>query len=163
MSYYGALARGSDVADQPSPNRSSVYLPFCGAVQSQSGQLPVEVSSVEFLGNVKSNNTYVNRDLGFHGKIGNLMLLSYGDTMWSDSSYSETFRGMTSDSAAFATSNPLIVQDFNLNASGYPQQFCPLLDEYGEDPSVDALGITNVVETSPGQGNGRLPSKSSSD
>lgn len=99
-----------------------------------------------------SNNTYVNRDLGFHGQLGETVILTYGDTMWSDSSHSEKWRGMTSDSAAFATAEPLQVQDFDLNDQGYPQQFCPLLKEYGEDLSEDAIGITNVIETSPGQG-----------
>lgn len=114
--------------------------------------MPLQVASVELLGDVSSNNTFVKRDLGFQGRLGNFVLLTYGDTMWSDASYSDTFRGMTSDSAAFATDDPLVVQDFDLNTAGYPRQFCPLLECYGENASVDAIGITNVVETLPGTG-----------
>jgi len=72
--------------------------------------------------------------------------------MYSDSSYGDEFRGMTSDSIALATHDPLEVMDIGLNDQGYPQQFCPIMAEYGEEPSTYALGITNVIETYPGQG-----------
>jgi hypothetical protein len=98
----------------------------------------------------------VKRDLGFQGRIGNNIFLSYGDTMYSDSNYSDEFRGMSSDSIALATHDPLEVVDVNLNDQGYPQQFCPVMVEYGEEPSTYAVGITNVIETSPGQGAGSL-------
>ena len=117
------------------------------------GQLPLTVTSTEFLGDVHSSTTYVARDLGFAGQIGNYVLESYGDTLFADANYSTTpFRGMVSDSVALATHDPLTVLDVNLNEQGYPRQFFPLLPEYGEDPSTYALGITNVVETSPGVG-----------
>ena len=116
------------------------------------GQLPISVHCVEELGDVHSETTFVKRDLGFQGQIGENILLSYGDTLWSDAAYSDTFRGITSDSAAWATHNVTAVVDPNLNAQGYPQQFCPTLPEYGEDQSTYALGITNAVETYPGQG-----------
>ena len=121
-------------------------------LQHKKAQLPVSVSSVQFLGDVHSENTYVNRDLGFAGQIGEHVFLSYGDTLWSDANYSDTFRGITSNSMALATHNPLEVLDFNLNSQGYPQQFCAILEEYGEDPSTHAVGITNVVETCANQG-----------
>ena len=110
------------------------------------------VSNVSFLGDVRSTTTNVKRDLGFQGQLGPYILLTYGDTMFTDSGYNDTWRGMTSDSMALATHDPLQVVDPVLNDDGYPPQFCPLHSEYGEDPSECALGITNVVETSPGQG-----------
>lgn len=116
------------------------------------GQLPVSVASTELLGNVHSLTTKVKRDLGFQGSIGDHVLLTYGDTMYSDANYTDTWRGMTSDSMAYATHNPLEVLDVGLNEQGYPGQFCPLENAYGEDAGECAMGITNVVETHPGQG-----------
>jgi len=113
----------------------------------------VTVSCVEELGDVHSESTYVKRDLGFQGQIGQYVLLTYGDTLYGDADYTDTWRGMTSDSVALATHNPLIVVDPDLNANGYPKQFCPVIEHYGEDMSTCALGITNVVETYQGQGN----------
>ena len=117
--------------------------------------LPITVSSVDFLGDVHSETTYVKRDLGFQGQIGPNVLLSYGDTMFSDANYTDKWRGITSDSVALATHDPTKVLDVNLiklNNVSYPRQFCPLMPEYGEDSATWASGITNVVETSPGQG-----------
>ena len=116
------------------------------------GQLPISVSSVRELGDVHSETTYVARDLGFAGQIGNYVLLSYGDTLYSDATYNATFRGMTSDSMALATHDPLKVRDISLNRDGYPQQFCPIMGIYNETAAEYALGITNVVETYPDQG-----------
>ncbi|KAJ9495287.1 hypothetical protein H2202_009315 [Exophiala xenobiotica] len=113
----------------------------------------VNIVCVDFLGDVHSATTYVKRDLGFQGQLGSYILLSYGDTMYSDANYSDTWRGMTSDSLALATHNPLVVVDPVLNEQGYPPQFCPLISDYGEDPADCALGITNVVQTS-GSGSG---------
>jgi hypothetical protein len=117
------------------------------------GQLPVSVSSVKLLGNVRSSTTHVKRDLGFQGRIGNHVLLTYGDTLYSDANYTDIWRGMTSDSMAYATHNPLEVLDVGLNDQGFPGQFCPLEKTYGEEAAECAMGITNVVETDPGQGN----------
>jgi hypothetical protein len=116
---------------------------------------PPIISSVDFLGDVHSVTTYVKRDLGFQGQIGSHVLLSYGDTMFSDVNYTDTWRGMTSDSVALATHDPTKVLDVNnikLNNVSYPRQFCPLLPEYGENSATWSCGITNVVETYPGQG-----------
>ena len=110
------------------------------------------LSCVDFLGDVHSATTFVKRDLGFQGQVGNNVLLTYGDTMYSDRNYSDQFRGMTSDSVALATHDPLVVVDPHLDNDGYPKQFCPLVEHFGEDPSECALGITNAVETYPGQG-----------
>lgn len=116
------------------------------------GKLPVSVASVEVLGNVRSLTTHVKRDLGFQGRIGEHVLLTYGDTMYSDANYTDTWRGMTSDSMAYATHNPLEVLDVGLNEQGYPGQFCPVENAYGEEAAQCAMGITNVVETYRGQG-----------
>jgi hypothetical protein len=123
---------------------------------SKRGRVSISTYAIEQLGDVHSVNTFVKRDLGFQGRIGNNIFLSYGDTMYSDPGYSNQFRGMTSDSVALATHDPLQVMDVNLNDQGYPQQFCPIMAEYGEEPSTYALGITNIIETYPGQGTGRL-------
>ena len=112
----------------------------------------VSIAKTNFLGTVRSATTHVTRDLGFQGQIGQYVLLTYGDTMYSDGNYSDHWRGMTSDSVALATKNPLVVIDPNLDDDGYPKQFCPVVKHFGEDPAECALGITNVVETEPGQG-----------
>lgn len=112
----------------------------------------LSVAGADFLGTVRSATTHVNRDLGFQGQIGQYILLTYGDTMYSDGNYSDHWRGMTSDSVALATKDPLVVVDPDLNDDGYPKQFCPIIEHFGEDKAECALGITNVVETEPGQG-----------
>jgi hypothetical protein len=122
-------------------------------IHHKRGQLPVSVARTELLGNVRSLTTHVKRDLGFQGKIGEHVLLTYGDTMYSDANYTDTWRGMTSDSMAYATHNPLEVLDVGLNREGFPGQFCPIEKTFGEDAAQCAMGITNVVETDYGQGN----------
>jgi hypothetical protein len=112
----------------------------------------INIDYVDFLGDVHSATTYVKRDLGFQGQIGEYVLLSYGDTLYSDANYSDIWRGMTSDSIALATQNPLVVVDPVLNDQNYPPQFCPLIEAFGEDPSECGMGITNVVQTAPNQG-----------
>jgi len=112
----------------------------------------VQVQNVIELGNVSSTSTLVKRDLGFQGKLGNYILLSYGDTMFTDSSGSDEFRGMTCNSLAIACEDPTQVFDPLLGDNGYPHCFLIPSKEYGEDPSKYALGITNVVETSHGNG-----------
>lgn len=116
-----------------------------------SSAVALSVECVDFLGDVHSATTFVKRDLGFAGQIGKHVLLSYGDTMYSDEKYSDQFRGMTSDSVALATHDPLTVVDSGLK-DGYPPQFCPIVSHYGEEMSTCALGITNAVETNPGEG-----------
>lgn len=115
-------------------------------------QLPIKVKSDQLLGDIRSKTTHCIRDNGFHGKIGDCVIITYGDTMFRDRSYDDKFRGMTSDSCALATSNPLQVEDVLLDSQGWPQQFCPLNPAWGENPSQDAMGITNVIETNPGEG-----------
>jgi hypothetical protein len=112
----------------------------------------LSVAGAHLLGTVRSATTHVNRDLGFQGQIGPYILLTYGDTMYSDGNYRDLWRGMTSDSVALATKDPLVVIDPDLNDDGYPKQFCPIIEHFGEDKAVCALGITNVVETEPGRG-----------
>lgn len=111
----------------------------------------ITITCIDFLGDVHSATTYVKRDLGFQGQIGEYVLLSYGDTLYTDANYTDAWRGMTSDSLALATHDPLVVVDPVLNGDGYPPQFCPLLSS-DEDPADCALGITNAVETTHGHG-----------
>ena len=59
---------------------------------------------------------------------------------------------MSSDSAALATTDPLVVWDTGLNEDGYPRQFVPIMAEWGEDPAIDAMGNTNVVDLGDGKG-----------
>ncbi|KAJ8101162.1 hypothetical protein POJ06DRAFT_89985 [Lipomyces tetrasporus] len=120
--------------------------------QVTKGRLPINVTSASLLGDIYSTTTYCLRDNGFNGRIGDVTLISYGDTMFRDSSYTDKFCGMTSDSVAIATSNPLQVIDVLLDSGGWPEQFCPLNPAWNEDKSVDAMGITNIVETGPGRG-----------
>jgi len=112
----------------------------------------VTVKNVIELGNVSSMSTLVKRDLGFQGKLGPHVVLSYGDTMFTDSQGSDEFRGMTCNSSAIACTDPTQVFDPLLDDSGYPHCLMKPSDEYGEDPSKYALGITNVVETTHGKG-----------
>ncbi|RMZ75339.1 hypothetical protein DV738_g5531, partial [Chaetothyriales sp. CBS 135597] len=121
--------------------------------QGESRELTQDsIACVEELGDVCSASTWIKRDLGFAGQLGSHVLLSYGDTLYTDENGSDEFRGMTSDSIALATRDPLVVLDTDLNEEGYPNQACPLMPDCGEDMADDALGITNVVETEPGQG-----------
>ncbi|RMZ88748.1 hypothetical protein DV736_g4021, partial [Chaetothyriales sp. CBS 134916] len=110
------------------------------------------IAGVEELGDVHSASSWIKRDLGFQGQIGNHVILSYGDTLYTDENGSDEFRGMTSDSIALATHDPLVVLDSDLNKYGYPNQGCPVVADYGENMGEDALGITNVVETEPRKG-----------
>lgn len=112
----------------------------------------VEIKNVIELGNVSSSSTFVKRDLGFQGKLGHHVLLTYGDTMFSDAAGSDQWRGMTCNSAAVALDDPTAVYDTLLDDNNYPRCFLKPTEEYGEDPSVYALGITNIVETSHGEG-----------
>ena len=133
--------------------------PLTNTTTSSSKQpRPLTVANVSFLGEVHSISTTVKRDLGFQGQLGPYVLLTYGDTLYTNVTFAsqdisnDTFRGMTSDSMALATHDPLQVIDPVLDSRGYPPQFCPTHKEYNEDPSDCALGITNVVETNPGEG-----------
>ncbi|KAL2407923.1 hypothetical protein ABEF95_015013 [Exophiala dermatitidis] len=107
----------------------------------------ISIDRVDFLGPVHSATTHVKRDLGFQGRLGEYILLSYGDTLYSDAEGTDSWRGMTSDSMTLATHDPLVVVDPPglLNDQKYPRQFCPLDPNVGEIPSEYAVGITNVV------------------
>jgi hypothetical protein len=115
--------------------------------------LPVKVQSSTLLGDIRSRTTHCVRDNGFQGRIGDHVIISYGDTIFRNKSYKSEWLGMTSDSVALATSNPLEVEDVNLDSKGWPEQFCQLNPRWHkENPGDDAMGITNVVETTPGKG-----------
>lgn len=118
----------------------------------QSGVREVKIKEVTELGDVSSTSTFVKRDLGFQGKLGSHILVTYGDTMFSDAEGNDQFRGMTCNSIAIACDDPTSVLDPVLGDNQYPQCFLLPSSEYGEDPSVDSLGITNVVEMSHGEG-----------
>ena len=155
---FGAcIALGLIASLQASPLPTTSLKTFAQTSDSSAPcpKYPPEINcvDVEFLGDVHSATTFVKRDLGFQGQLGQYVLLSYGDTMWSDANYSDTWRGMSSDSVALATQDPLTVIDPVLGDNGYPPQFCPLMSSYGEDPSECSAGITNVVQTtSPDKG-----------
>lgn len=112
----------------------------------------ISVKEVTELGDVLSASTFVKRDLGYQGKLGPYILLTYGDTMFSTAEGDDEFRGMTCNSAAFACEEATCVFDPVLDDNDYPRCLLQPTQDYGEDPSVDSLGITNVIETSPGEG-----------
>ncbi|KAK5083527.1 hypothetical protein LTR05_006029 [Lithohypha guttulata] len=112
----------------------------------------VKINDVTELGNVLSTSAFVKRDLGFQGQLGSYILLTYGDTMFSDAEGSDQFRGMTCNSVAVAGKHPTKVLDPRLDQDGFPHCFLRPSEQYNEDPSVYALGLTNVVEISPGKG-----------
>lgn len=118
-----------------------------GSENRQSRQL--EVKNVIELGNVRSTSTSVKRDLGFHGRLGQYAFNTYGDTMFGSG---DQFRGMTCNSIAIATTSPTEVLDPLLNDNSYPHCFLLPDQSSGEDPSSWSLGITNIIETAPGQG-----------
>ncbi|KIV80939.1 hypothetical protein PV11_08404 [Exophiala sideris] len=136
----------------PLPNTTSCVVAGNETASSKPSPPNITIACVDFLGNVQSATTYVKRDLGFQGQIGEYILLSYGDTLYSDENNTDTWRGMTSDSLALAAHDPLVVVDPVLNDDGYPPQFCPAISSFGEDPADCGLGITNAVETTDGDG-----------
>ena len=128
------------------------------------GQLIVremKVHSVEELGSVFSSSTFVKRDLGFQGNLGRDIVLTYGDTIFTDSKADDTFRGMVCNSLAVACSDPIKVFDPALDDSGYPDCLLKPDQRMNEDPNTYSLGITNIVETSPGKGISITPQRSS--
>jgi hypothetical protein len=110
----------------------------------------VEVAHVEYLGVVKSSTTRVERDLGFQGRLGDHILVTYGDTMFRDEKWSDNFIGMTCNSVAIATPNPISVFDPLLDDRGFPKHLLEPSKEYEE--THHSLGITNVVELEDGRG-----------
>lgn len=112
----------------------------------------VKIKEVTELGNVTSTSTCVKRDLGFQGKLGSYILVTYGDTLFMRAPPYEEFRGMICNSIAIACNKPTRVFDPVLDEEGDPCCLLRPCSEYGENPSFYSLGITNVVETSPGEG-----------
>lgn len=112
----------------------------------------VIIIHVEELGNVLAKSTRVERDLGFQGRLGKNILLTYGDTMYRDENWSDRFIGMTCNSIAIATSDPTRVKDPLLNETDHPKCFLEPSAEYGEDCSDYALGITNIVQVEEDRG-----------
>lgn len=149
---------GDDTSQKPlngaKPNVELFQCDKEGSTSSSADQTarPISIKGVKELGNVTSTSTCVKRDLGFQGKLGKHILLTYGDTMYSKEGGNDEFRGMTCNSVAIASDNPTRVHDPLLNNDGWPHCFLQPSKEYNEDPSVNALGITNVIETRPGEG-----------
>lgn len=112
------------------------------------------VQPASFIGNITSSNTGDIRDLGYSGRIGNITILTFGDTIPCQS-YQNGCRGLTApNSAAIITPNdtPSTYTDFRLGPAGkHAQIFCPLLKEAGEK-AADGLGLTNVIETAENEG-----------
>lgn len=117
-----------------------------------SGSPDFKVASVEELGDVQSLSTCVKRDLGFQGKLGDHVVLTYGDTMFSVPQGDNQFRGMTCNSCAIACNDATQVFDPILDENSYPRCLLPPDAAAGEDPSEYAVGITNIIETSHGNG-----------
>ena len=137
------------------PQVVSCLLLISGA-RSAPWQLQKRVSATaEFLGNVTSSNTENIRDLGFSGCIGDVCLGSYGDTLiCGDGSEHDRYYQtqpcnlLHANSATIATSNPLSMDDFNLDANHNAQMFCGYLPGEigpGETESDYGMGITNVI------------------
>jgi Domain of unknown function (DUF4185) len=129
---------------------SFIHLIHGTPIDRRNTAVPV-VKSHKWLGHVRSSSTYVVRDLGFPGQIGDTHLLTFGDTLYRNTKKPHPFLGMVSNSVALATDDPLVVVDKNLGSHGWPEQFVPLHSKWGEDVSDDAIGITNVVPTTAGK------------
>lgn len=140
---------------QPPPNLFEVNeIPQSKLVALSSTAAPreVKIAKVEELGNVSSTSTFVKRDLGFQGKVGKYIVLTYGDTLYSDAQGSDQWRGMTCNSGAIACTDPTQVYDSILDDNNYPKWLLKPTEDFGEDAATYALGLTNVIETSPGKG-----------
>lgn len=141
-------------ASQMSSSTYFVPPPYTAGFFGASGErVPrdIKIAHVEELGDVKSAETRVERDLGFQGRLGQHVLITYGDTMFRDENWSDNFIGMTCNSVAIASPNPIKVHDPLLGDSGFPRHFLEPSAEYG-DGNGYSLGITNVVELEPGRG-----------
>lgn len=140
----------------------------------------LHIRSATFLGPVKSQTTNVARDLGFPGRLGEYVLLTYGDTLFvkpkttsadntsdahaatetgstSNSNSDCTWHGMVCNSVALATEDATWVHDVrgpgtcdSTDGSWWPGCFLKPADD--EDESEWALGLTGVLELSPGCG-----------
>lgn len=150
---------GSGSSDEPQQNQSSGQTQlfrhqashdvrrFPQRSEAQSRKLVV--ANVVELGNVHSSTTSVKRDLGFSGRLGDYEFLSFGDTMFG---HDDQFRGMTCNSLAVATTSPTEVLDPLLDENKYPRFFLRPNEQAGERIDEYSLGITSVIERTPGQG-----------
>lgn len=103
----------------------------------------ITVASAAYLCDVKSTNTDTVRDLGYVGQVGGKTIHTYGDTLAGPGA---SFY-MTSDSSAIGGSDPCQIFDAALENGDHPAQFVPIMAEYGEANTADAMGITNIVST----------------
>ena len=130
------------------------------------GHNPVSLAfNAEYLGPQKSENSCVNRDLGFTGQIAGKWYAVWGDTSYCapgvrDSTSPEAmaggFHGMVRDSISAMTISVLETQDLNLNSDtpiSYPKQFVPYNSAWGEDGHT-GFGGTSLCETNATTGEG---------
>lgn len=99
------------------------------------------VKSAVFLGNVTANpNDQTVRDNGYTGKIGNIIINTWGDTFQCDNSYYQTNCGPLSyplfTNAASIEKSSTTFQDSP--DSSKPNYFCGY--QFGEDAVTNALG-----------------------
>jgi hypothetical protein len=104
---------------------------------------PIEVESADFLCTVYSENAKAVRDLGFVGKIGNLVVRTWGDTL---SNTSEFY--MTTDSSSVDTADPCYYRDTSLTGDGkHPTELLKFNPEWGDPPETIADGTQGIHHT----------------
>ncbi|KAL5085863.1 hypothetical protein Trisim1_009933 [Trichoderma cf. simile WF8] len=148
----------SDDATQPEePPQTPQPKPWSGIDNTQpAGSNPILGFSTEYLGEQKSSNTAVRRDLGFAGHIGGQWFGVYGDTLWCSPGVTdpdldpdpEGFHGMVRNSVAVLTDDPLVVRFVHLNGDepvAHPLQFTPFEERWGET-NLFGFGGTSIVE-----------------
>jgi hypothetical protein len=85
------------------------------------GTNPVNISSVDFLGD-QLTNSCTHRDLGFVGQVAGDWYAVFGDNLWCDTGVTDPdqdpsgFHGMVRDAVALTTDDPLMVQYTQLNS-----------------------------------------------
>ncbi|EHK26883.1 uncharacterized protein TRIVIDRAFT_33778 [Trichoderma virens Gv29-8] len=154
----------SDNATQSEKRLQAQTITWSGIDNTQpAGENPIQGFSTEYLGEQKSSNTAIRRDLGFAGHIGGKWFGVYGDTLWCSPGVTdperdpdpEGFHGMVRNSVAALTGDPLVVRDVHLNGDepvAHPTQFTPFEERWGETNLV-GFGGTSVVEVD-GEGEG---------
>ncbi|UKZ57337.1 hypothetical protein TrVGV298_011190 [Trichoderma virens] len=106
----------SDNATQSEKRLQAQTITWSGIDNTQpAGENPIQGFSTEYLGEQKSSNTAIRRDLGFAGHIGGKWFGVYGDTLWCSPGVTdperdpdpEGFHGMVRNSVAALTGDPL--------------------------------------------------------
>ena len=104
---------------------------------------PVRVESTpSFLGNVTSTNTDAVRDLGYQGKVNNVWVNTFGDTVPCTQTTPQVgCIGLVSSNSAGIMSSTTRYEDIG-NIGQSAAQFCPFIE--GEARG-SGLGITNII------------------